>query len=133
MSARLFFPYVTRGYHFDPQFRIGQIDSRAWDPDWEHRRSFRVMQNLYWLLYRNRNYANTAASAESYWWGWRGGMPSIHLPKFHNMTARQIAQRFMRLHILLRRAFTQPSRNRNGAQDDDPGSDDELAVGLPPA
>jgi hypothetical protein len=74
-----------------PTHNIAMYDSRLWDPEWEHRRSYSGLYRVlsYWF---GDSKAATIASSESV--RWRNGVgPSIKLPTLANATPAKIAER----------------------------------------
>jgi hypothetical protein len=83
------------GRDFVPFDRIGTIDSRWWDPEWEYRDHYRgLFDSLdYGFGFKQTNQAMTMASGASFYWG-RGRTPPGVLKSFANMTPRQVHDRF---------------------------------------
>ena len=80
-----------------PYHNIGMIDSRAWDPNWEHRRAYRTLVNItenilgYGHAWSN---ARTLASNTSYWWG-RGSLPADVVSKLSNFSPQEVHRRIV--------------------------------------
>ena len=79
-----------------PFDRIGTIDSRMWDPDWEYRDQYTGLFNSldYGFGFKQTNQAMTMASGTSFYWG-RGRTPPGVLKSLANMTPRQVNDRFI--------------------------------------
>ena len=86
---------LTGGARVMPYDSIGALDSRLWDPEWSAKYGTRFTSLWRMLSYSlgDSTKAMTVASGESYWWGDRGGRPSVHLASFDNMTFTQVVNR----------------------------------------
>lgn len=84
------------GQRMVPIDRIGTIDSRMWDPEWEYRDQYLGLFNSldFGFGFKQTNQAMTMASGVSFYWG-RGRTPPGVLKSLANMTPRQVNDRFM--------------------------------------